>query len=218
MRRRNVVTCWPSSPSPGSAASPKAGKKLGVSQSALSHTIKGLEERLGLRLLTRTTRSVSPTEAGERLLATVGPRFEEIEAELEALSELRDKPAGTIRITPASMRPTTILCPAWRSSCAVSGHQGRDHHRLRSDRHRRGALRRRRALGEQVAKDMIAVRIGPDMRMAVVGAPSYFEKRPRAEDAAGPDGAQLHQSAPADLWRPVCVGIRAKGGDLRAQV
>src|SRR3979490_1204768 len=77
----------------------KAAAKLGVSQSALSHTIRGLEARLGLRLLTRTTRSVSPTEAGERLLQTVGHRFEEIEAELEALSELRDKPAGTIRIT-----------------------------------------------------------------------------------------------------------------------
>src|SRR6266446_5973752 len=77
----------------------KAAAKLGVSQSALSHTIRGLETRLGLRLLTRTTRSVSPTEAGERLLQTVGPRFEEIEAELAAVSELRDKPSGTIRIT-----------------------------------------------------------------------------------------------------------------------
>src|SRR5882762_1424227 len=77
----------------------KAAAKLGVSQSALSHTIRGLEARLGLRLLTRTTRSVSPTEAGERLLQTVGHRFEEIEAELEALSELRDRPAGTIRIS-----------------------------------------------------------------------------------------------------------------------
>src|SRR5712675_3796432 len=77
----------------------KAAAKLGVSQSALSHTIRGLEERLGLRLLTRTTRSVSPTEAGERLLQTVGPRFEEIEAEISALRDLREKPAGTIRIT-----------------------------------------------------------------------------------------------------------------------
>src|SRR5271167_3509542 len=77
----------------------KAAAKLGLSQSALSHTIRGLEERLGLRLLTRTTRSVSPTEAGERLLLIAGPRFEEIEAELAALSELRKKPAGTIRIT-----------------------------------------------------------------------------------------------------------------------
>src|SRR5438093_7483598 len=87
----------------------KAAAKLGVSQSALSHTIRGLEARLGLRLLTRTTRSVSPTQAGERLLQTVGHRFEEIEAELEALSELRDKPAGTIRITATDYAADTIL-------------------------------------------------------------------------------------------------------------
>src|SRR5205809_6822215 len=89
----------------------KAAAKLGVSQSALSHTIRGLEARLGLRLLTRTTRSVSPTQAGERLLQTVAPRFEEIEAELEALSELRDKPAGTIRITATDYPADTILLP-----------------------------------------------------------------------------------------------------------
>src|SRR5476651_2356183 len=90
----------------------RAAAKLGVSQSALSHTIRGLEERLGLRLLTRTTRSVSPTEAGERLLRTVGPRFEEIEAELAALGELRDKPSGTIRITASEYAADTILWPA----------------------------------------------------------------------------------------------------------
>src|SRR5712664_1236523 len=90
----------------------KAAAKLGVSQSALSHTIRGLEARLGLRLLTRTTRSVSPTEAGERLLQSVGPRFEEIEAELEALTELREKPAGTIRITTGEHAANTILWPA----------------------------------------------------------------------------------------------------------
>src|SRR6266513_3604396 len=89
----------------------KAGKKLGISQSALSHTIRGLEERLGIRLLTRTTRSVSPTEAGERLLHTIGPSFEEIEARLEALSELREKPAGTIRITATDYAADTILWP-----------------------------------------------------------------------------------------------------------
>src|SRR5713226_2445909 len=89
----------------------RAAAKLGVSQSALSHTIRGLEERLGLRLLTRTTRSVSPTDAGERLLQTVGPRFEEIEAELAALTELREKPAGTIRITSTEYAADTILWP-----------------------------------------------------------------------------------------------------------
>src|SRR6266704_2170921 len=89
----------------------KAAAKLGVSQSALSHTIRGLEERLGLRLLTRTTRSVSPTEAGERLLHTLIPRFEEIDAELAALTELRDKPAGTIRITATEYAVDTLLWP-----------------------------------------------------------------------------------------------------------
>src|SRR5260221_4578584 len=89
----------------------RAAAKLGVSQSALSHTIRGLEQRLGLRLLTRTTRSVSPTEAGERLLRTVGPRFDEIDAELAALSELREKPAGTIRITTTAHAANTILWP-----------------------------------------------------------------------------------------------------------
>src|SRR6266851_3947800 len=90
----------------------RAAAKLGVSQSALSHTVRGLEERLGLRLLTRTTRSVAPTEAGERLSRTVGPRFEEIDAELTALSELREKPAGTIRITAGDHAAETILWPA----------------------------------------------------------------------------------------------------------
>src|SRR5579859_7414536 len=89
----------------------RAAAKLGVSQSALSHTIRGLEERLELRLLTRTTRSVSPTEAGERLLRTVGPRFEEIEAALAALSEMRETPAGTIRLTTTEHAAATILWP-----------------------------------------------------------------------------------------------------------
>src|SRR6202023_1219774 len=89
----------------------RAAAQLGVSQSALSHTIRGLEERLGLRLLTRTTRSVSPTEAGERLLHTLGPRFEEIDAELRALRQLRDKPAGTIRITATEYALDTFLWP-----------------------------------------------------------------------------------------------------------
>src|SRR3954454_15162147 len=89
----------------------KVAAKLGVSQSPLSHTIRGLEERLGLRLLTRTTRSVAPTEAGERLLHTIGPRFDEIEAELSALSELREKPAGTVRITATDYAVETVLWP-----------------------------------------------------------------------------------------------------------
>jgi DNA-binding transcriptional LysR family regulator len=156
----------------------RAAAKLGVSQSALSHTIRGLEERLGLRLLTRTTRSVSPTEAGERLLHTVGPRFEEIEAELEALSELREKPAGTIRITAIDYAADTILWPKLAKLLReypdikveiIIDYGLTD---IVAQRYDAGVR-----LGEQVAKDMIAVRIGPDMRMAVVGAPSYFAKR-----------------------------------------
>jgi DNA-binding transcriptional LysR family regulator len=156
----------------------RAAAKLGVSQSALSHTIRGLEERLGVRLLTRTTRSVSPTEAGERLLHTVGPRFEEIEAELQAVSELREKPAGTIRITATEIAIHTILLP----KLAKLLREYPDIHvevmidygltDIVAQRYDAGVRS-----GEQVAKDMIAVRIGPDLRMAVVGAPSYFRKR-----------------------------------------
>src|SRR5437870_2559984 len=156
----------------------KAGKKLGISQSALSHTIRGLEERLGLRLLTRTTRSVSPTDAGNRLLASVGSRFEEIESELEALSELRDKPAGTIRITATENAANTILLPKLAKllpqypdiNVEIVVDYGLSD--IVAQRYDAGVRS-----GEQVAKDMIAVRIGPDMRMAIVGAPSYFEKR-----------------------------------------
>jgi DNA-binding transcriptional LysR family regulator len=119
----------------------KAAAKLGVSQSALSHTIRGLEERLGIRLLTRTTRSVAPTEAGERLLHTLGPRFEEIEAELAALSELREKPAGTVRIT-AGEHPAYAMLWArpGKAPAGLSGHQGRDRYRLWPERHRHRAL------------------------------------------------------------------------------
>ncbi len=156
----------------------RAAAKLGVSQSALSHTIRGLEARLGLRLLTRTTRSVSPTEAGERLLLTVGPRFEEIEAELEALSELREKPAGTIRITATDHAADTILWPKLAKllpeypdiKVEIIVDYGLTD--IVAQRYDAGVRS-----GEQVAKDMIAVRIGPDMRMAVVGAPSYFAGR-----------------------------------------
>jgi DNA-binding transcriptional LysR family regulator len=153
----------------------KAAAKLGVSQSALSHTIRGLEERLGLRLLTRTTRSVAPTEAGERLLRTVGPRFEEIDTELDALSELREKPAGTVRITATDYAADTILWPKLTKFLRqypdikveiIIDYGLTDIVAQRFDAGVRS--------GEQVAKDMIAVRIGPDLRMAVVGAPTYF--------------------------------------------
>ena len=156
----------------------RAAAKLGVSQSALSHTIRGLEERLGLRLLTRTTRSVSPTEAGERLVLTVGPRFEEIEAELAALAELREKPAGTIRITTGEHAASTVLWPKLAKFLPdypdikveiISDQALTDIVAERLD----AGVR----FGEQVSKDMIAVRIGPDMRFAVVGSPSFFACR-----------------------------------------
>ena len=174
----------------------RAAAKLGVSQSALSHTISGLEARLGLRLLTRTTRSVSPTEAGERLLLTVGHRFEEIEAELEALSELREKPAGTIRITTTDYAADTILVPKLAKllreypdiKVEITVDYGLTD--IVAQRYDAGVR-----LGEQVAKDMIAVRIAPDMRMAVVGAPSYFAKRSPPKE-------------PRDLTDHNCINLR----------
>ena len=156
----------------------KAAAQLGVSQSALSHTIRSLESRIGVRLLTRTTRSVAPTQAGERLLTAVGPRFEEIRAELAALSELRDKPTGMVRITAGLHATETILWPKLQPilkkhpdiHVEITVDYGLTN--IVADRFDAGVR-----LGEQVAKDMIAVRIGPDFRMAVVAAPAYFSNR-----------------------------------------
>ncbi len=156
----------------------KAAAKLGVSQSALSHTIRELETRLGVRLLTRTTRSVSPTEPGERLLRTLAPRFEEIDAELASIAELREKPAGTIRITATEFVIDTILLPKLAGLLRqypdikiefIVDYGLTD---IVAEQYDAGVR-----TGEQVGKDMIAVRIAPDMRMAVVGAPSYFKSR-----------------------------------------
>jgi DNA-binding transcriptional LysR family regulator len=149
----------------------RAASKLGVSQSALSHTIRDLEERLGIRLLTRTTRSVAPTEAGERLVRNVGPRLDEIDAELAAVSELREKPAGTIRITAGEHAADRILWPVLARLLPnypdvkveiVVDYGLTD---IVAERYDAGVR-----LGEQVAKDMIAVRVGPGFRMAVVAA------------------------------------------------
>jgi DNA-binding transcriptional LysR family regulator len=156
----------------------KAAAKLGVSQSALSYTIRELEARLKPLLLTRTTRSVSPTAAGERLLRNVAPRLEEIEAELAALRELRDKPSGAIRITATEYATTAVLLPKLAKLLPrypdikveiISDYGLADIVAQRFDAGVRD--------GEQVAKDMIAVRIAPDVRMAVVGAPFYFRNR-----------------------------------------
>jgi DNA-binding transcriptional LysR family regulator len=180
----------------------RAAAKLGVSQSALSHTIRGLEERLGLRLLTRTTRSVAPTEAGERLLQSIGPRLDEIEAEIAALSELREKPAGTIRITATDYAVETILWPKLnrflRQYPDVQVELITDYGLTDIVAERFDAGVR---IGEQVARDMIAVRIGPDIRIAVVGAPSYFEGRPEPK-------------APQELVGHNCINLRlpTRGG------
>src|SRR5918995_143946 len=174
----------------------KAAAKLGVSQSALSQTVRELEERLGVRLLTRTTRSVSPTEAGERLLYSVGPRFEEIEVELAAIRELREKPAGTIRITATENAADTILLPKLARLLPaypdIKVEIGIDYGL--TDIVAQGYDAGVRS-GEQLAKGMIAVRIGPDTRVAVVGAPSYFKERSEPK-------------TPRDLIAHNCINLR----------
>lgn len=174
----------------------RAAVQLGVSQSALSHTIRALEERLGLRLLTRTTRSVSPTEAGARLLVTVGPRFEEIEAELAGLSELRDKPAGTIRITTAEHAANTFLWPRLSRLLAdypdIKVEINLDYGMTNIVAQRFDAGVR---LGDQVEKDMIAVRISDELHVTVVGSPAYFARHPKPEK-------------PQDLAAHNCINLR----------
>jgi len=174
----------------------RAAARLGVSQSALSHTVRRFEERLGLRLLTRTTRGVAPTEAGERLLRAAGPRLEEIDAEMAALSAMRDKPSGTIRVTAHDHAVRSVLWPAIQRLLPdypdikveiVIDYGLTD---IVAERFDAGVRS-----GEMVAKDMVAVRIGPDMRSAVVGAPSYFATRPKPK-------------TPRDLTTHACVNLR----------
>lgn len=174
----------------------KAAAKLGVSRSALSHTLAGLEARLGVRLLTRTTRNVSPTQAGERLLQSAGHHIEQIEAELDALRELRDTPAGTLRITATEYATTSILLP---KLAKLLSHYPDINVEITIDYGLTDIVAERYDAGvrwgEQVARDMIAVRIGPDMRMAVVGAPSYFATRSSAR-------------TPQDLTDHNCINLR----------
>jgi DNA-binding transcriptional LysR family regulator len=180
----------------------RAAAKLGMTQSALSHIIRSLEARLGVRLLTRTTRSVSPTEAGERLLQNVAPRLEEIEAEIAAVSELGDKPAGTIRITATDHVIDNVL---WPRLAAVLPQYPDIQLEIHSDYRMIDIAAERYDIGvrwgDQVEKDMIAVRLTPDMRMMIVGAPGYFAHRPV------PTSAQ-------DLLKHNCIGLRlaSKGG------
>jgi len=183
----------------------RAAAQLGMTQSALSHIIRGLEERLGVRLLTRTTRSVSPTEAGERLLQNVGPRLEEIEAEITAVSELGDKPAGTIRITAIDHVIESLLWPR----LAPLLPQYPDLHVELSSDYRLVDIAAERfdigvRYGDQVEKDMIAVRLSTDMPMSIVAAPSYFTQRPIPH-------------TPNDLMKQNCIALRlASSGGLYA--
>jgi DNA-binding transcriptional LysR family regulator len=183
----------------------RAAAKLGMTQSSLSHIIRGLEERLGVRLLTRTTRSVSPTDAGERLLQNVGPRLEEIEAEIAAVSDLGDKPAGTIRITAIDHVVDDVLWPR----IAPLLPQYPDLHVEFSADYRMVDIAAERydigvRFGDQVEKDMIAVRLTPDVKMMIVGAPAYFAQRPV------PASSQ-------DLMKHNCINLRlASSGGLYA--
>jgi DNA-binding transcriptional LysR family regulator len=174
----------------------KAAAKLGVSQSVLSHTIRTLEKRLDLRLLVRTTRSVSPTEAGEYMLRTVAPRFDEIDAELALLSERRLKPAGIVRISAGEHSSLTVLQPALEhflpqypdiSVEIIAENRMAD---IVAERYDAGVR-----LGDQVAKDMIAVRISGDLRWLVVGSPAYFGRHPLPQ-------------APYDLTHHNCINVR----------
>jgi len=176
----------------------RAAAKLGTSQSALSHTVRRLEARLDVRLLTRTTRSVVPTDAGERLLRTLRPALDEIDAELSALSALRDKPGGTIRITTPEHAANTVLWPVIEAllpdypDINVELSVDSSLTDIVSERFDAGIR-----LGEQVAKDMIAVRIGPELRMAAVAAPSYFATRPEPR-------------TPQDLAEHDCINLRLR--------
>ncbi|UVH60856.1 LysR family transcriptional regulator [Variovorax paradoxus] len=183
----------------------RAAAQLGVTQSALSQTVRALERRLDLKLLNRTTRSVAPTEAGERLYQAVGPRFEDIEAELAVLGEMRGKPAGMVRITATEHSMRTLIWPRLQPwlplypdiKVEISGDNRFTD--IVAERFDIGVR-----LGGDVAKDMIAVRIAPDMRMTVVGSPDYFSRHPRP-------------STPQDLTLHDCIGLRlaSHGGLLK---
>ncbi|HHX9846265.1 TPA: LysR family transcriptional regulator [Salmonella bongori] len=197
----------------------RAAAKLGVSQSALSHAIRGLEERLGIRLLTRTTRSVAPTEAGERLIHGVGPRFDEIETELLAVTEMRQRVTGNIRLTLSEHALHSTVWPALQpflqSWPDVNVEMSIDNRLMDIVEGRYDAGVR---LGEQIAKDMVAIRIGPDWRMVVVGAPDYFA---RHGVPATPHDLQHHDCI--NMRMPTLGGLYAwefsrNGQELRVRV
>ena len=174
----------------------KAAGRLGITPSALSHTIRALEERLGVRLLARTTRNVAPTEAGERLMRSIAPLFDQITAEVEALGELRDKPRGTIRITCTDDQIEMCLRPMLAGflqtypDITLEFYVDYGFTNVVEERFDAGIR-----LGEAISKDMIAVRIGPDWRLVVVGSPAYLERHPQPK-------------TPYDLTRHACINIR----------
>lgn len=174
----------------------RAAAQLGVSQSALSHTVRKLEEHFGIRLLTRTTHSVSPTEAGERLMKRVAPHFEEIDAEIMALGELKNKPSGTFRISTSDHAIETVLwpklAPLLKENPEINIELNSDYGLTDIVEHRFDAGVR---FGEQVAKDMIAVRVGPDIRMAAAASPEYFKKHSKP-------------SVPQELVSHNCINLR----------
>jgi DNA-binding transcriptional LysR family regulator len=184
----------------------RAAAKLGMTQSALSQIIRNLEERIGVRLLNRTTRSVTPTQAGERLFLKIGPKFDDMDSELAALGELRDKPAGTIRITATEYAVQAILMPALSRllpnypDIHVEAIVDYGLTNIVAAQYDAGIRP-----GEMVAKDMIAVRVGPDHRMAIVGSPAYFADRKRPK-------------TPQDLTGHNCLNLRlpTHGGSLYA--
>jgi DNA-binding transcriptional LysR family regulator len=184
----------------------RAAAKLGMTQSALSQIIRSLEERIGVRLLNRTTRSVTPTQAGERLFLSIGPKFNEMDSELAAISELREKPAGTIRLTAAEYPATEIVLPALAK---ILPKYPDVHVEVIIDYGLTNIVAQQVDAGirpgELVAKDMIAVRISPDLRMAVVGSPSYFADRKRPK-------------SPQELTSHNCLNLRlpTHGGSIYA--
>jgi DNA-binding transcriptional LysR family regulator len=197
----------------------RAAARLGTSQSALSHTIRRLETRLGVRLLTRTTRRVAPTQAGEQLLKTLGPALDSIAAELASLSELRERPAGTIRITTSDHAANRVLWPVLEKllpaypdiHVELSVDSGFTD--IVAERFDAGVR-----LGESIDKDMIAVRIGPNLRMAVVGAPAYFAKKPKPlvpQDLSGHECINLRLPTAGGLY---AWELGQKGHELKVRV
>ncbi|QEI06617.1 LysR family transcriptional regulator [Pigmentiphaga aceris] len=174
----------------------KAAARLGITPSAVSHTIRALEERLGVRLLARTTRNVSPTEAGERLMRSIAPLFDQIAAEVDALSELRDKPRGTIRVTCTDdslelcVRPMLAKFLAEYPDITLEFYVDYGFTNVVEERFDAGIR-----MGEAISKDMVAARIGPDWRLALVASPGYFEKNPVP-------------ATPHELTKYACINIR----------